>query len=314
MNKFGKSELTTFLLIGLVIVGGFYLINNMQTEQDDDGEGYIPSDLTTTITLNTKDALATTSTNANIDYFVFKKKSGEFYKEGTTSSGSDSFDVQALGSYRLLAYNDTSATSGAGYLPEEIEFKANDKEASVKTINMKLNKVGGLEVVDFRDPVDLNNNISYTAGSTQSFQILYKCNVSNAAILNPIIVLEGNRTGIDSDGVKTSTSGYEEVDCPNRLSLTDSANKFWCFEYDGTVTSASGIQTVDGTIKFDDTNDPGHSATGPHMTVYMIDQQQIKEPDYVTEGYDSFYIDAEDTDDSDVGCVDSTKTYLGYNG
>ena len=57
----------------------------------DDVRGDIPiypSDLETTIDLNTKDALATTDINANVTYYVFKAGTGEFIKSGTTSDGS----------------------------------------------------------------------------------------------------------------------------------------------------------------------------------------------------------------------------------
>jgi len=311
MNKIGKTDLTTVLLIALVLGGGYYLVTSMQ-----DGEGpktgLVPADLKTTITLNTKDALATSSTIAPVNYYVFKANTGEFIKEGTTNGdGQDAFDVQYGGSYKIIAYNDTSATSGAGFLPEEITFVADNEEGSLKTINMELNKVGGLQIIDVRDPVDLNGNISYGAGSTQSFQILYKNNVSNAAVLNPTIVLEGNRTGIDSDGIKIVTSGYSSVDCPNRLTLRFSANRFWCFKYNGVVTSSDGIQTVDGTIKFDDTSSPG---TTSHLGVYLLDEQQVKKANYIQAGSSAFYTAAEDTADADVGAVDSTSDFVGYAG
>lgn len=312
MEKFGRTELTTFLVIGLLILGGWYLWKGQGTTTTQTPQGLVPSDLTTTITLNTKDALATSPTNAEINWYVFKD-TGEFYKEGSTSGdGQDSFDVQYGGSYKLIAYNDTSATSGVGFLPEETAFTADTGEGSVKTVNMKLYKLGGLEISSARDPVDLNSQVDGdVAGTTVSIQVLYKVNVSNTAILNPIVRVQGNSSCIDADGVKVSTSGYTAIDCPSRLTNV-AAERDWCFKYAGVVKSGDGLRTVDGSIKFKDAT---ACPTGDNVTISMLDEQMYRTPGYVTDGYlTGFLKGAEDTSDTDTGSVDSTTSKIGFAG
>lgn len=311
VNKKGADfNITTLLIVGLLVVGGYYLYTSMQPSPTP--QNLIPSDLKTTITLNTKDALAITPTNAGVNYYVFKD-SGEFYKEGTTQSGTTSFDVQYGGNYKLIAYNDTSADSGVGYLPEQTSFLADSGEGSVKTINMKLYKVGGMSISSARDPIDLDANITCGTGSTVDWQVLFKENVSNAAVLNPVLVIDANATGIDSAGITVGSSGWSKVDCPSRLSGFATTRKLTCFAYSGVVTSAMGIQTIDGSVKYSNAISPGCSKDNIIMFT-MIDQQMYAEPDYVTAGYSAFKIGTQDTQDTDVGSVDSLPKNVSLGG
>lgn len=300
----------TLLVIVIIAVAGFFLINSGVIDlggngNDGNSDNLAPSDLKTSVTLNTRDALATTDTNADVDYFVFKK-SGEFYKSGSTSSGSDSFDVQYGGTYELVAYDDDDA--GSDYYPEMIEFTANTGEGSVKTINMALNKESNVTISSARDPVDLDANISASAGSTVSWQVLFEVTNSNAATKNPIIVVDVNTTSTDDVSVK----GYEETDCPSRLS-TASNRKKYCFRKEAVIKSSDGIQTVDGSIQFDATNGPSTTNPNEGINVTILDEQAYLEPGYVTEGRSGLVIAAEDSSDSDVGAADSTTELIGFD-
>lgn len=308
MAKLGIVEI---LIIGLLAFAVYNIyIDKPQTTQPTDN--LVPSDLITTITLNTRDALATSPTNVDTNYYVFKS-TDEFYKEGTTGSdGSDSFDVQYGGNYKMIVFNDSG---GDGFLPVYTDFIADSTEGSVKTINAELFRQSGLSISDVRDPIDLNQNISYTAGSTESWNLVYKANVSNRAVLNPILIIDGNKSGIDSDGIMVSSSGWDEIDCPNRLAQT-AGRKLWCFEYDGTVTSADGLQSVDGSVKWHDSTVPGACGSGGNVTIdfSMADSQMYRESNYVSEGYGAFKVGAEDAVDADVGQGDSATDHLGCSG
>lgn len=306
MNKNGKTEIVMWILVGLLVVGLYYgFIKTPTTTTTTTPTNLIPADLITTITLNTKDALATTPTSADTGYYLFKS-TGEFYKEGTTGSdGQDSVDVQYGGSYKLVVFNDSA---GDGWLPEEKSFTADSDEGSVKTINMQLIRESGITIQDVRDPVDLNENISVSVGGTASFQILYKANVSNRGVLNPWIFLEGNQSGIDADGIKITTAGWTKKECPSRLT-TAATRRLWCFNYEGVITSAMGLQTVDGSIKIHDTINPGIGAGAggrTNVSVRMADSQMWREPDYIVLGYtDGLKKGAENAAASDVGQGDT---------
>ena len=69
-----------------------------------------PADLKTTITLNTKDALATSATDAKVSYSVFNGD-GSYLKDGTTTTGTGSFTVPWDGDYTILAWK-AGTTSG----------------------------------------------------------------------------------------------------------------------------------------------------------------------------------------------------------
>jgi len=305
-----KLDIATLVIIGLFAFSAYMIYQSSQTGVDT--EGLAPADLTTSITINALDALATTPTAVDAQYYIFKSD-GTFYKEGETGSdGQDTVDVQWGGSYKLIIYNESNVwgSSGGGYIPEMTTFEANNEAGSIKTINVALNKVGGLEISDVRDPVDLNGNISYSAGSTQGWELLYKVNVSNAAIYHPVLVVDYNQTGIDSDGVKVATEGWTKITCPHRLTSASGRIKT-CFEYNGIVTSAMGLQKISGSIKFDDTNSPG---TGSVAEFKLIDTMMYREPDYKIAGEKAFLYGQEDTQDNDVGAGDSWSDVLGFAG
>lgn len=325
-----KDTVKWLVILGLIGLGIYYFIGATEpTTQQPDTSGLAPSDLTTTVTINTKDALATSDTNAEVLYYVFKTDTGEFYNSGSThSDGQDSFDVQWGGEYDVIAFNDSSKKSYHGFLPERTSFIADADEGSVKTINMELIKLGGTQISAVQDPVDLNANISCATGSTQSWQVIWKSNHSNAGILNPILSFSANQTGVDSDGVKITSSGWDEMTCPARFANeTFAIYKRWCFRFTGdlgegagVVTSAHGLQTTKGTIKYHDTNDPGCGATActsgacPVYEIQISDEQMYAKPGYVTNGVDYMIVAAEDDSDTDLGSEDSAKGFLGIAG
>ena len=308
-----NKDFATIAII-VLLAAAVYLV--WQSSQGTDiPDNLIPSDLKTTVTLNTYDALATTPTAADVQYYIFKSN-GEFYKTGETGSdGQDSVDLQYGGDYDLIAYNESNAWSstGGGYIPVETSFQADSGEGSIKTINMKLYKVGGMTVTDVLDPVDLNSNISRTAGSTESVNVLWKVNVSNTAIYRPVLVVDYNQTGIESDGIKVSSAGWTETDCPHRLT-TGSGRVKACFIYDDddhVVLSSDGIQTIRTTIQIDDSTAVG---TTSHAEYQIIDTMMYREPDYVTAGKSAFLYGQEDSADSDVGAGDSDDQRIEFNG
>jgi len=273
------------------------------------GEAF-PSDLETTITLNTKDALATTDTDATVSYYVFKSN-GEFVKSGTTSSGTASFTVNWAGDYEVLAYYDT----GTKFYPESITFTADGGEGAQKTINMGLIPASNITIDLARDPVDLDGNITVGTGQQVNFDLLYHVTDASSATYKPVITVDVNRTSVSD----VSLGGLPEVACPDRLSV-DSGRKLMCFQ-DSTLKSIEHIRILQGSILFSSSTAPGTGTE--YMKFDVIDTQMYADPNYAVKGRSAFKEGTEDpNDDSNVGASDgqaadstdhaNTKAYLYY--
>lgn len=271
--------------------------------EDDTGDGIFPSDLKTTITLNTKDGLATTSTDANVNYYVFKSNNG-FLKSGTTASGTGSFTVPIDGSYKLVAFDDDG--SGSDWYPVDTTFTT-IKDESEKTINLQFLKESNATVNLVRDPVDLNSNISVGLGQSVNYDLLFSVTTANAVVHNPVIVVDVNQTTVDD----VSLAGLPKVGCPTRLT-TGAQRKKICFAYGRDVKASDGIITLSGALLFSSSNTP---ATADNAEFNVIDTQGYLDPDYISKGYSAFHQDTENKNTyAIVGATDSDTGRLDFAG
>ena len=265
-----------------------------------------PSDGKTSVQLTTIDELASSATNANVSYYVFKSD-GSFYKSGTTSAGTASFDVQCAKEYKLIAYADDG--TAPDYYPTEVTFTSDGDDPSVKALNIALKKEGGSIISTVRDPVDLNTKIAVGAGVTSGVEVVFKSNISNAATKDIGIVVDVNSTEVQ-DVTANVGSGFAKITCPRRLTSNAGRTKY-CFEKDGFITSADGTQVYGFSIKFSSTT----TTTGDNATFTAIDRGMYQNPDWNVKGISAFLTDYENkNDNTNVGQTDSSIVNVEYTG
>lgn len=305
-----NNQLLVYIVIGAIVALAFGLVEMPSGISDmfsssDDVDNLYPSDLKTTVTLNTGDELATSATDANVSYYVFSS-SGKFLKEGTTSAGTASFTVPSGGDYELLVWDDDA--SSPDYLAKWVTFSTNGdspEDRAVSTINVDLMKESTFNINALQDPVDLNQNLSHGLGQTVNFQMLFSANTSNAAGRKAVILID-----VNSSEVQEITLSGTSVDvCPNRISVT-AGHKYYCFLYDKIVTSSDGIQSLSGTLLMDSS-----TAATTNLGIRILDTGIYQDADYKTKGKAAFHDGTENpVTDADVGAADSAVVYLDYSG
>jgi len=298
-----KNNMLVWLIVGVAVY--FVISSGALTGMFSSGDSVVdkyPSDMTTTITLNTGDELATSATAANVSYYVFTA-SGDYLKEGTTSSGTASFDVPAGGEYKMIVFYDEGGTD---YLPVVKTFSTDGTDPTkraVQTVNIDLKKESAASISSVRDPIDLNSNITVTAGNAIDFDVLIKAATAHAAVRKPIILVDVN----SSEWQDVAIGGLSEVSCPDRLSVS-SGHKFYCFQSSNIISSDSGVVMFSGTLYADSVNS---ALSGSKVGFKVIDEGIYLEPNYKTLGFSGFKYGPENTnDDSDVGAADSSYSYL----
>jgi len=293
-----NNQLLTYALIGIGIyfvvssgaLGGLF---SSKTETVTD---LYPSDLKTTITLNTQDKLATSPTDVTTDYFVFTS-GGAFLSNGQTSSGTDSFTVPTGGNYKIIAFLD----SVTEFLPVEATFStdgADPTKRSVQTVNLELYKSSNATISTVRDPVDLDGNVTCTAANSAChFDVLFYATTSLATIGKPVIEIDVNSTAFDD----ITMSGLSEVPCPSRLT-TESARTNWCFATGKDIPSSEGIVMYSGTLFVGAVG----AIAGDEVNVTVIDTTGYLDADYQNAGYSAFHYGTENpVGKTNIGAADS---------
>jgi len=259
-------------------------------------ETLYPATLLSTVTLNTKDALASSDTNANVSYYVFDK-AGNYITGGTTSAGVGSFSVNYIGDYELIAF------SNAGYYPVYKEFSIASGEAA-KTLNLALNAVSTATISTVRNPVDLTTNITAGQGQTVAFDVLYTTTSSAASTNKPVIVVDVNQTAVQD----VNLGGLSKATCPQRLTSSAGRKKI-CFQ-DNTILSTEGIRTLKGTLVFSQSIAP---SSGDTAVVTVMDTQGYTDPNFAGKGKAGFHEGTENINTlTDVGAADSSTGTLTY--
>lgn len=290
------------IVAAFLLLGGTKLFNGGTSTTPTLTTPTAPSDLKCSLTLYTRDALATSTTPVNVSYYLFN--GGNLLKASGSTTGSDSSATITLNwgeSYKILAYLDTG--SSADYHAAETTVTC---DTPTMTKYIYLNKETAANVTKLRDPTDFDSNISATAGSTLSFDILYKAYLSNAAVRKPMAIVNANLTSV----VDVTISGATKISCPTRISTT-TGRKNICFDMGRDWVKASdGTLTVPATVQFSASTGP---ATTDSLNVTIADQATWQKASATM--YGDFLVGAENTETyADVGAADSTEAALYYNG
>lgn len=301
------AQQKNWLLIGLIVLAVYLLYSSgaLQGLLAPSGGGEItipdlpPSDKKCTITLNTKNAMAEPALGANVSYFVFTS-GGAFYREGSTTAGTVSFDLDSGTStqekgWTIIAYEDDD--SGTDYYPAEITLTTGTE--SMKTVNMLLYQEGSAKITAVLDPVDNNANISTARSATEAFDIYWKVNETDTGYLNPIFYIEVNR----SWAADVRCADLAEVTCNAKLqAVSDLDMELYCFQKKGMFTSemsASGT-VVSCNVEYSSSDDA--TTTTAYVEVYAHDESMYKKDAYINLGKDAFITDSLDpADSSNIG-------------
>jgi len=302
-NKHMAKNNTVWIILA-VVVGGYFLMQGGMLDglfgASEPTDSLYPSDLKTTITLNTQNGLATTAEEANVSYYVFTS-GGDYLKEGSTSSGTASFTVPTGGHYKLISYKDDGTSD---FLVEELTFSTDGDDPTkraVQTINLELDKECGATIDAVQDPVDLDDMAAASAGATVKFNLLISANNSNSALNKPVIAFYANSSTVD----EVNFAGLTESNCPDRLSAA-TGFRYICFPTQNRIYSSDGIVTFSGTVLIDKTNEPTGEDSA-NDTIYILDTGVYPNPNYKTAGYSAFVFDKaeNENDNSDIGADDS---------
>lgn len=294
-----------FVVVALAL-GWISIPSGIFSSGDDGVSELYPSDLKTTITLNTGDALSTTATATTVNYYVFDS-AGKYLKEGTTSSGTASFTVPTGGNYKMIIYYDATAGGGTSdYLPQVVEFSTdgdNPEGRALQTVNVDLYKESAATINSLRDPVDLDSNITASAGAAVHFDVLISATTAYAALNKPVVLMTVNSSAWQDIDMNSLSS----VDCPDRVS-TVSGYQDYCFKYDSMLTSGEGIKMFTGTLYADAALAP---ASNSKLNATILDTGMYIEPDYKTKGFEAFKYGTENPlNNAEVGAADSSVSQL----
>jgi len=320
MNKMNKKGVSGGIII-LIAVALVLVWTQTTFFQDLLGEGpepeipgQCPSSGLTEVTINTQEALASTATNANHEYFVFDS-SGVLVKNG--ESGSDGQSVFDVGcgvnkEYNAIVLNDStnSATAGStsGFYAETFTIEAS---GPVFSENLQVYEYGTLDISNIGSDADPAGtaNISSGIGKSCGFTITFTVNESASAYNKPLILCQANNTGVTD----ITMNGVTEVPNkrPTRISVKQSVNDWWVFELDKLVKSTDAAQKVSGKIQFSNSVTP---ALIGNMTCQIADQATYKKADYKTLSLSEGFVEAaQDDSNSDVGAPDSDEAVISFS-
>lgn len=309
MNKRGATSPLVWVAIALVVVFLLYRGGVFEGEEAID-KVVLPSDLQTDVSLTCKDELATTETLVNCSYIVFNGD-GTYYDkntEGVGSDGTDTFTARVDRSYDMWVYHD--GAESVGYIAKKVSFSTGSEPK--KPVTVTLVKRGGLEVSALDDPIDLDTNLTGTAGATEEFRVKWKVNVSNSGVHDPILRIEvnGTRTVVEDLTItKADSAGgkWDEITCPGRLDPALAEQKLYCFKRDKDAYSADGVILTYVSMII------GSSGAGSTSTIkgMLVDSCIWLEPGYTTISGINF--GAEDHTEADVGITDSWTYAMDYS-
>lgn len=301
-NKIGAVNGGTLVLIVLACVAAYMFIPAVQDifkpSVDDEVVGRCPSSGLTEVTLNTQEALASSATNAEVNYYIYDDS--VMVKEGSTTLGTVSFDIECgVGrEYTMLVINETTSH---GFYPTTVTV---DATGATDTHNLKLYQYGEIgigSIVSSADPTG-GVNISGGAGKTCGFTITFANNESASGFNNPLILCQVNSTAITD----ISMTGATEVSAkrPARIGPT-TGMMYYTFEYPGMIKSTDAGIKVSGKIQFSASATFSDAVTN-NMSCIIADQTKYQVAEYKTLSLtDGFITAAEDETIADIGAPDS---------
>lgn len=294
-SKSGKTEIGTVLAwiaIALVIayVANFNGFQGTVNGWFDKGEApstpgsvlvtdTCPTDGTTTYTLNVQDALTSTATNVNAEYFVYN--GNKLIKEGTTGTdGSVSFDVACGKDYKVVLLN---TTANIGYYAATLDLSPRISE---DTINAELIGFGQAKILGIVNPSANANaieqwNVNLPAGAVKQFEIKFAANRTEDGFNKPIIMCQANITAIQSLSIGSFSDGTPVTTVttlPKRVSAS-AGYQYYAWEYGKMLTPTVGVITASGSITALASTTP---STTDYISCILVDQATYKTAGYKT--------------------------------
>lgn len=317
MNKAGKTSTGVILLIVALVVfayatdlGGIKsALSPSEQAPIVPAVGRCPSSGLTEVTINAQEALASSATDAEVDYYVYDDNL--LVKEGSTTTGTASFDLEcgADKSYQMIVLNETVAE---GFYPQTVTV---DATGPTDTHNFKMYQYGQPDIssiVASEDP-SAGKNLSGAAGRTTGFTITFVNNESASAVNKPLILCRVNSSAISDVTMSGVTEANAKKPTREITALpTTSGHQFYTFEYPELVKSTDAAIKVSGKIQFSDSAVFSDSAAN-NMTCVIVDQATYQVPNYNTLSLSEGFLEAaEDETLTDVGAPDSGSDYVFY--
>ena len=308
MNKKGAIPIIVWILGALLVI---YLVfpsifQGIGTPTTPPSGGDCPSDKKVDTILTFKDELATSERQVNASWYIFNGD-GSLYKSGTASSGTSTAAVSCNENYQMWTYE----SGAAGYLAKKVDYSSGSDP--IKPVTVTLIARGGFTLYGIDDTVNLNGNLTGTAGSTEGMKIKYAVNESNTGSQSAVIVFDTNSSAYGVEDIAMTNADdkggtYTEITCPGRISPSAADRTLHCFKRDKMALATDGTIVAFASIKFKDTNPVGDLDS---LTARIIDWDLYLEPGFSK--IDGIKFGAEDDNDADVGEGDTATVDAFYN-
>ncbi len=310
-KKGAMSAGVVILLIALAVFaysGNWFGLKDILTPED--GVPTVttkcPSSGLTEVTINAQEALASSATDAEVDYYIYDNS--KLVKEGSTTSGAVSFDVECgVGkTYKLLVINETVAD---GFYPQTVTV---DASGPTDTHNFKMFQYGEIgigSIVSSADPTG-GVNISGGAGKTCGFTLTFSNNESASGFDKPLIMCQVNSTAI----ADVTMSGVTEVNAKRPLRISaQTGHQYYTFEYPELIKSTDAAVKISGKIQFS-TGATFSSKVGNNMSCIIVDQTMYKTAEYKTLSLSEGFIEAAENKETiaEIGAIDSNRVTMQY--
>lgn len=262
------------------------------------GESKCPSSGLTEVTLNVQEALASTATNKNVNYYAFDD--GTLVKDGETGAdGTVSFDLGCAANkkYTILILNETAAS---GCYPETVTI---DASGPISVHNIEVYEFGQAKLSNVGSSVDPaeTHNVSGGAGKTCGIVLTFANNESVSGYNKPLIMCQANTTAVTNIIWNGATEADEKA--PVRVSAS-SGFAYWTYEIPRMIKSTEGAIKLTGTIEFAASKSPKASS---NMTCKIVDQATFKVAAYKTLSLEEGFLEAAENTETraEIGATDS---------
>ncbi len=333
MNNKGEKG-NKWLIVIIALVGVYLLVPSVQTSVNGFVGGIfggaetptdtnLPTDANlakcpttgkTSYTLSVQDALTTTATNFEAQYYVFNGDG--LVKDGNAGTGTDgtvAFDVTCGKDYGLLVLNQSVNT---GAYAVEAQLKARTSEQAE---NVAVTRFGNLKIVGIENPDDPAGgaNVSIPAGVTKGFIIKFQSNLTDRGSNRPIIMCQVNTSSIQSVTFNSFSDG-KAITTPAALPsrVTASAGyKYYSVEYPAMLNSKQGTIALAGVLTAQGSVTP---VTTDFMSCIIVDQattakSQYKTAKTVSDGF-VFGPENPESPSTNVGGPDASAVQYGFAG
>lgn len=296
-----KLNTGVLVVIGIVLIAFLWNAGVFESKTSPEPSANVPSDLSVTVTLNTRNALSATGANANVSYYIFGAD-GKYVTEGTTAAGTASVSLNALASYQILTLQATT------YAPKVTAYTVPSGVGS-DTIAIDMYPLATPVVDSVQDALGdtTDSNITLGLGAQKGFKIYYSAGNASSEVYKPVIVVDYNTSSTAASGI--AISGLSTVTCPDRLTTATGRSKV-CFQ-DASLKTANSPMVLSGSVKASDTITPGSNDV---LTFTVIDTMMYANPNYKSVGISAFVEGTQNANDkSNVGTPDSNSKTITYD-